>query len=195
MINENTDKENIIVKHLDLNLIIGFILILVSLWVFCNTDITYISLAKIFSITLLFTGVLEIMSSIQNKDFLTEWGFCFAMGILDLLVSISLIILSQYQISTELLTLIMGYFFLYRTFKLIFWSTELKNYTSISCGWVLFGIIVGVILTFLFVWNQPPSQSAFIFLTSFALLVIGISEVYISSVFRKLKPSKLAASL
>ncbi|NWG28272.1 MAG: DUF308 domain-containing protein [Ignavibacteriaceae bacterium] len=195
MINENIDKENIIVRHSNLNLMKGFILILVSLWVFCNTDITYISLAKIFSITLLFTGILEIMSSIQNKDFLTEWGFCFAMGILDILVSISVIILSQYQISTELLTLIMGYFFLYRTFKLIFWSTELKNYTAISCGWVLFGIIVGVILTFLLVWNQPPSLSAIIFFTSYALLVIGISEIYISSMFRKLKPSKQSASL
>ncbi len=186
MNNEYISEANKIVKHWYLNLILGIVLILVALWVFSNPEITYISLAKVFSITLLFTGALEIISSIQNRDFLNEWGFYFAVGILDLLVSISIMILSQPQISTEALILIMGYFFLYRTFKLIFWSTELNNYEARNWGWVLFGSILGVILAFLFLWNQTPSLSIITFFTSFALIMISISENYFAFVLRKI---------
>jgi len=184
MNNENMSEENKIVKHWYFNLLVGITLILVALWVFCNPEITYNSLAIALSITLMFTGVLEIISSFQNRDLLNAWGFSFIVGIVDLLVSISIIILSQPQISTEALTLIMGYVFLYRSVKLIVWSSELKNYTAVSCGWVLFGSIVGINLSYLLIWNQLPTLSIIIFLTSFALIVIGISEFYFAFVLK-----------
>jgi len=187
MRNVNISEGNKIVKHWYFNLIIGITLILVALWVFCNPEITYNSLAIVFSITLLFTGFLEIISSIKNRDFLNEWGFSFMVGILDLLVSISIIILSQPQISTEALILIMGYVFIYRSVKLIFWSTELNNYDARNLGWVIFSSIVVVILLFLLKWNLSISLSTIIFFTSFALLIIGISEIYFAFVLRKIK--------
>lgn len=185
MNNEYIIEENEIVKHWYLNLILGIILILVALWVFFYPEITYTSLAMIFSITLLFTGVLEIISSIQYKDLLNEWAFSFAVGILDLLVSI--VVISQSPISTEELTLIFGTVFLYRSVKLIAWSTELKNYKAISWGWVFFSGIVGVLLSFLFIWNRTFPLLTHLFFTSFALLLIGISEIYFSFVLKKLK--------
>jgi len=166
------------------NLILGIILILVALWVFCNPEITYNSLATAFSLTLLFTGTLEIISSIKYKNLLNEWRLSVIIGILDLLVSI--IVFSMPQISTEALTLVMAFVFLYRLVKLIAWSTELKNYVAISCGWVIFGSIIGVNLSYLLIWNQAPSLSIIIFLTIFALILIGISEIYFSNTLRKL---------
>lgn len=185
MNNENIIEENKITKHWYLNLILGIILILVALWVFAKPEIRYISLAIVFSITLLFTGVLEIISSIRYKNLLNEWRLSIVIGILDLLISI---IVTYYpQLSIETLTLIMAFVFLYRSVKLIFWSTELKNYVAISCGWVLFGSIIGAILSFILIWNQTTSLSTLIFFTSFALLLFGISEIYFSFILRRLK--------
>jgi uncharacterized membrane protein HdeD (DUF308 family) len=185
MNNENISEENKIVKHWYLNLILGIILTLVALWVFCNPEITYNSLAIVFSITLLLTGVLEIISSIQYKNLLHGWRWSLATGILNLLVVIKVIL--KPQISSEALILIMGFVFLYHSVKLIAWSTELKNYEARNLGWVLFGSFAGVMLSFLLVWNRTFHQLTLLFFTSFALLMIGISEIYFSFVLRKVK--------
>jgi uncharacterized membrane protein HdeD (DUF308 family) len=129
--------------------------------------------------------VLEIVSSTQYKNLLKEWRLSVVIGVLDLLVSI--LVISKPQISIEALTLVMAFVFLYRSFKLIAWSTELKNYVAINCGWVIFGSIVSVILSFLLIWNRTFPQLTHIFFTSFALLLIGISEIYFAFVSRRLK--------
>lgn len=188
-------EQNQSFNHWYLNLAVGIIFIIVSMLIFAKPELTYTSLAMVFTVTLLFTGTLEIISSFRNRDFLNEWGMSFIVGILDLLVSISIIILSQPQISTEALTLIMGYVFIYRSVKLIFWSTELKNYEARNWGWVLFSSIVVVILLFLLKWNQTLPLSSIIFFTSFTLLIIGISEIYFAFVLSNLKQSGLAAGV
>jgi uncharacterized membrane protein HdeD (DUF308 family) len=193
MNNENISEENKIVKYWYLNLLIGIILILVALWVFSNPEITYNSLATALSITLLFTGVLEIISSIQYKDLLKEWRLSIVIGVLDLLVSI--IVFSKPHIPVEALIFIMAFVFLYRSVKLIAWSTELKNYVAISSGWVIFGSIVSVMLSFLLIWNRTFPQLTHMFFTSLGLLLIGISEIYFSFVLKKLKQSEPASGL
>ena len=185
MNNETISNENKNVKHWYLNLILGIILISTALWVFCNPEITYNSLAIVFGITLLFTGALEIISSLQYKNLLNASRMSLVIGILDLLASI--IFISQSQLPVETLILIMAFVFLYRSVKLIAWSTELKNYIAISCGWVLFGSIVGVILSFLLLWDRTFSLSTLLFFTSFAFLMLGISQVYFAFMLRKLK--------
>jgi uncharacterized membrane protein HdeD (DUF308 family) len=183
------------VRHWNLNLILGITFVIVSLLVFTNSEITYTSLAMVFSITLLFTGLLEIISSIQNRNLLNEWGLSFIVGLLDLLVSISIMIISKPQISSEALTFMMGYVFLYRSIKLITWSTGLKNYEARNWGWVLFGSIAGVLLSFLLIWDRTFPLMTLLFFTSFALLMIGISEIYFSTLLMKLKLSGFAACL
>ena len=195
MNSEIFNEQNKSVKHWYFNLALGIIFIVGSMLVFAKPEITYSSLAMVFSITLMLTGTLEIISSIQNRDLLNEWGLSFIVGILDLLVSVSIKIISQPQISSEALTLIMGYVFLYRSVKLITWSTVLKNYEARNWGWVLFGSIVGVILSFLLIWNRTFPLSTLLFFTNFALLLIGISEIYFSFVLRKLRQSRLAAGV
>jgi uncharacterized membrane protein HdeD (DUF308 family) len=188
MNNEEFSEQNKSVKHWYLNLILGSIYIIVSMWVFVKPEIAYNSLAMVFSIVLLFTGALEIIFSIQNTDFLDECGLYFPMGILDIPVSISIIIItviSQPQVSTEALTLIMGYVFLYRTVKLITWSTELKNYGTRNLGCIL-ALSLASYYHFL-LYGIEILLNDTLFFASFALLMIGISEIHFSLVLRKLK--------
>ena len=173
------------IKRWYLSLALGFIFILISIWIFLRPDTPYVSLAIFFSIMLSITGVLEIISFLQYRDLLNKWGLSFVIGILDLIVSITII--SNTQISNADLFLTMGFVFLYRSIKLITWSTELKNYKAISWGWVFFGAIVGIVLSFLLISNRAFPPETILFFTSFAFLVLGISEVYFALVLRKLK--------
>ncbi|HSR18457.1 MAG TPA: DUF308 domain-containing protein [Ignavibacteriaceae bacterium] len=193
MNSEKFSEQNKFVKHWNLNLISGIIYILVSMWVFAQPEITFVSLAMVFSITLLFTGALGIISSIRYKNLLHGWSWSLAAGILNLLVVIKAIL--KPQISTEALILIMGFVFLYHSVKLITWSTELKNYEARNLGWVLFGSFAGVMLSFLLIWNRTFPQMTPLFFISFALLMIGISEIYFSFVLRNLIHSRLAAGV
>ena len=172
-----------------LNLAMGFILILASAWIFINPDVANNSFAIVFIITLFLTGALEIISSIHYKKILDEWILSVSIGVSDLLVSISIIIImtiSEPQVSTEALTLIIAYVFLYRSVKLISWATELNKYEAICWGWV----IVGTILSFLIIWNKTFTRSSFLFFTEFGLLIIGISEIYFSYVLSVIKKKK-----
>lgn len=189
------DEPNKSVRLWNLNLIAGITFILISLLIFIKLGITYTSLATVFSITLLFTGALEIISPIQNRELLNEWGLSFIVGILDLFVSITIIIISKPQISSGALTLIMGYVFLYRSIKLITLSDELKNYEAKNLGWVFLGSIIGVILSFILLFDLTFLLSTLLFFNSFGLLIVGISEIYFSFVFRKSKRSELAAGV
>ncbi len=193
MNSEIFSEQNKSVKHWYLSLILGSIYIIVSMWIFVKPEIAHMSLAMVFSITLLFTGALEIIFYIQNQNFLDECGLYFPLGLLDIPVSISIIIItviSRPQVSTEALTLIMGYVFLYRTVKSITWSTELKNYGTRNLGWVFFGFVTGILVSFFLIWNQAFFPMTLLFFASFALLMIGISEIHFSFVLRKLSSDK-----
>jgi len=185
MNNEYISEENKIVKHWYFNLLVGITLILVALWVFSHAEITYTSLSIIFSLSFFFAGLAGIIFSIQYRDLLNEWGLLFAVGIIDLLASITVIL--QPNISTGALALIMGYVFLCSSVKIITWSKELEKYVALYLGWLLFGGVFGVIISSLFLWNGILPALSLLFFTSFALLIIGISEIYFSRVLRKLK--------
>ena len=114
MNNEIISESNLEAKHWYLSLTLGLIFILISIWIFCRPDTPYISLAIFFSIMLSITGVLEIISFLQYRDLLNKWGLSFVIGILDLIVSITII--SNNQISDADLFLTMGFVFLYREF-------------------------------------------------------------------------------
>lgn len=169
------------------NLILGVTYIAVSIWVFSKPEAAYVSFAKVFSIALLFTGTLEIISFFQNREYLNENGFYFTIGILDILVSISIIVISRPQAPTEALTLIIGYVLLYRTVKLITWSTEMKYYDTRNLGWVLFGFVTGTVFSFFLIWDRAFSPKVLLFFASFVLLMIGISEICFSFVLKKLR--------
>lgn len=194
MRNVNISEGNKTVNYWYLNLIQGIILILVALWVFCAPKLTFETLVLAVSIVLLFTGFLEIISSIQNRNYFNKWEFFFIVGIFDLLLSISLTTFSRPQISSEVLTLLMGYLFLYRSAKLITWSTVLNKYTAINCGWVLLGGIISVMLSFLLLCDQTFLPMTILFFYSFGFLMIGISEINFSLILRKLNQTIFMSS-
>ena len=168
-----------------LNLIPGILFVFASVWIFAGWETAYDSLVIVISAALLISGVLEIISSVQYRNFLKGWGLSLFTGILDIFIGIKLILNSG--ISTGGLILLLGIVFLYHSAKIITWSIELKKYEARNWSSVLLGGILGVILSFIYLCNRTFTLQSLLFFTGFALLMIGTSEIYFSSVFRKLE--------
>ena len=77
------------VKNWWLSLILGILYIIVALCLLFAPGSSYIALSVIFSISMLISGIIEIIFSISNRRGISSWGWYLAGGIIDLPGSLS----------------------------------------------------------------------------------------------------------
>ncbi|MCX2744152.1 DUF308 domain-containing protein [Mangrovivirga sp. M17] len=177
------------VKHWYLHLIIGMALLILGFMIISRPLEAYVTLAIYFSILFLFNGVLEIFYSITNKDTIDSWGWSLVMGILDFIVG--LILVSNLAISLTVLAFVVGFGVLFRSLMAISWSLELKKYENSGWGWIMAFAILGLLFSFMLLWNPGIAQMTVVFWTAFAMFSIGIFEITFSFRLKKLKPAKV----
>src|SRR6476659_4569364 len=76
------------VKHWYLPLLIGVALIMLGIWIWMNPASSFIALAFIFGLTLLGTGIIEIVSAILERARLRGWVWKLSVGIINLLLGV-----------------------------------------------------------------------------------------------------------
>ena len=184
MLNETIKSEKDTIKHWYLPLILGIIFIAVGIWSIMTPASTYLSLALLFSVTFFVVGLLEIIFSISYRKQLDGWGWSLASGILSLIIGVILILNPQISIIT--LPLFVGFVVLYRSILDIAWSIELKKYEVSNWGWLLFIGILGVIASFILIWNPLIAGLSVAIFTGIALITIGIFHIYFSIGLKKL---------
>ena len=79
------------VKNWWLSLILGILYIIVALCLLFAPGSSYIALSVIFSISMLISGIIEIIFSISNRRSISSWGWYLAGGIIDLILGIYLV--------------------------------------------------------------------------------------------------------
>ncbi len=173
------------IKHWYLPLILGIIFIAIGVWAIITPEATYLSLALLFSVSFLVIGILEIISSISFRKQLDGWGWLLTSGILGLILGVILIIHPQISIIT--LPLFVGFLVLYRSIMAIAWSIEMKKYKISEWGWLLFTGILGVIFSFILIWNPYFAGLTVAVFTGIALITVGIFHIYFSIGLKKLK--------
>ena len=62
------------VKNWWTSLLLGIVYIIVALWLMFSPVSSYIALSIIFSVSMLFSGILEIIFAISNKKGVPSWG-------------------------------------------------------------------------------------------------------------------------
>jgi len=185
MFNETVKSIKDTIKHWYLLLILGIIFIAVGIWAIVTPAATYLSLAILFSLAFFVAGLLEIIFSISYRKELDGWGWSLASGILSFLIGLILILNPQISIIT--LPLFVGFVVLYRSIMAIAWSIELKKYRVTNWGWLLFTGIVGVIFSFILLWNPFFAGLTAAVFTGIALITIGIFHIHFSIELKKLK--------
>lgn len=185
MFNDTIDSIKDTIKHWYLPLILGILFIAVGIWALITPAATYLSLALLFSVTFFVTGLLEIIFSISHRKQLDGWGWSLASGILSFIIGVLLIIYPQVSILT--LPLFVGFVVLFQSSMAIAWSIELKKYKVSNWGWLLFAGILGVILSFILLWNPLFAGLTVAVFTGIALITIGIFHIHFSIELKKLK--------
>ena len=183
------------VKNWYIPAIIGVLFILFGGYLFSVPAETYFTLTIFFSLSFLFSGILEIVFSVQNKEELEGWGWYLTSGIFALLIGIVLIAKPEVAVTT--LPFFVGFSLLFRSFQGLGFAFELKNYGVIKWGNLAILSVLGIIFSFLLIANPIFTGISLVVITALSFIFVGISAIVLAFQLKKLKtlPGKLRKEL
>jgi uncharacterized membrane protein HdeD (DUF308 family) len=183
------------VKNWYIPAIIGVLFILLGIYLFSVPVETYFALTIFFSLSFLFSGILEIVFSIQNKEELEGWGWYLSSGIFALLIGIVLIAKPEVALTT--LPFFVGFSLLFRSFQGLGFAFELKNYGIIKWGNLAILSVLGIVFSFMLIANPIFTGISLVVLTALSFIIVGISAIALAFQLKKLKtfPGKLQKDL
>ncbi len=166
-------------------LILGIILIIVGIWVFSTPVLSYATLSLLFAVSFFVTGILEIVYAISNRKEMNNWGWSLVGGIIDLLIGILLMALPL--TAMMFLAFYVGFGILFRSVMAIGKAIDLKKLKAGDWGYLLFIGILGLLFSFILIWNPVFAGFTIIFYTGMAFIIMGIFQVFLSLRLRKVK--------
>lgn len=172
------------VKHWYTPLIIGVLLIGTGIWTFTSPAESYLALSILFSISFLISGILEILFAFANKNEMDNWGWMLALGIMTTLIGVML--LARPEISMITLPLYVGFLVMFRAFGAMGTAMDLKNYGVMDWGTLMVIAVLGLIFSFILIWNPVFAGMTIVFWTGVALLTSGVFNVYVALKMRSL---------
>ena len=173
------------VKHWYLPLIMGIVLMIMGLWVFGTPVASYIALSIIFAVTFFVTGILEIVHAVENRKEMEQWGWSLAGGVLDLILGI--LLMAQVEVSMLVLAFVVGFGVLFRSIFAIGHAIESKKRQFKGWGYLLFLGILGLIFSFILIWNPIFAGLTIVFYTGMAFVMVGLFQIILSLGLRSLK--------
>ena len=183
------------VKHWYVPAIIGVLFVLFGIYIFATPLATYATLAILFSISFLVSGIMEIFFSVQNKDEIEGWGWYLAGGIFSTLVGLMLV--ANPGISAVTLPLVVAFTLLFRSIQGLGFAFELKNYGSLNWGNLAIASILGLLFSGLLLFNPVFAGMSLVVMTALAFIFSGIAAIVLSFQLKKVKnfPAKAGKEL
>ena len=173
------------VKYWWVSLLIGILAIVVGVWCIATPDTTFVALIYLFIFGFLFSGVLEIIFAVSNRNRLSDWGWSLASGIIEVVLGLLLMFLPMVSIGLILIYFV-GFWILFRSVWMIAESFELKRLNIKGWGWFLgLGILV-LIFSFIFILSPIFSGIFIVAFISAAFIVYGISRIYLAFQLRSI---------
>ena len=140
------------VKNWWISLILGILYVIVAISLMFSPLSGYAVLSILFSVSMLFSGLLEISFAVSNRRRVSSWGWYLAGGIIDMILGFYLI--AYPMLSMEVIPFIIAFWLMFRGFSSVGYAMDLKRYGTRDWGWyVAFGILA-VICSLIILW-QP----------------------------------------
>ena len=182
-----------VIKHWYIPLLVGVFFVIVSIVAFTSPASSLLTLSFLFALSFLFGGTSEIVFSITNKRQLENWGWSLAFGIITAIVGFLLLI--QPVVSLSILAFYIGFVILFRSVGAISFAIDLKRYGSKNWGGLLVLGILGVLFSFILIWNPVFAGLSIVLLISLSFLITGIFSIFLAFQLRKLhKNSKVISA-
>lgn len=182
--------ENIIgpVKNWWTSLLLGILFIVVALCLLIAPISSYIALSVILSISILLSGIFEILFAVNNKKILSSWGWYLAGGIIDLIIGVYLVFFPL--ISMELIPFVVAFWLMFRGFTLCGYSTDLKRYGTHNWGWYMAFGILAILCSFAIIWQPGIGSVSILYMLSITFLIIGCFRIIFAFELKRLHKNK-----
>ena len=166
------------VKYWYIPLLVGLIFVIVSIVAFTSPNSSLLALSILFSLSFLFGGLSEIVFSVVNRHQMENWGWSLAFGIITFIVGFSLVI--HPALSLSVLAFYIGFVILFRSVAAISFALDIKSYGSKNWGTLLTLGIIGVIFSFILIWNPVFAGMSIVILVALNFLIAGLFSVFLS---------------
>ncbi|MDF2477469.1 MAG: hypothetical protein K0S24_2952 [Sphingobacterium sp.] len=173
------------IKNWYIPLIVGLLSILLGFYTISTPIASFLALAILFSWSFIASGILEIIFALQNKNEVDGWGWYLTGGILYTLFGILLI--ASPLLSASTLAFIVGFYALFKSFQLLSFSFDLKNYGSNSWAWITLFAVLGIIFSFILLWNPLFAGLSLVIWTGMAISIVGFAACLLAFQLKNLK--------
>ena len=177
--NEIVGRAGKIVRRWWLGLVLGVLLVVAGIVVFCNPVESYMALSVMFGVLMLLSGITELGS----RNFFMMRGYSIVGAILDLLLGIFLCVYPQ--VTLVVLPVVIGIWLLWHSFMVIGFGGDLSTFRLPGSGWTIFGgvMILGLMMV---IMPLTVGVAALVFVTGCAMIVAGAVAIALSLKLRQL---------
>ena len=172
------------IKHWYIPFLVGLIFLGIGIYTLTSPLASYLALSLIFSLSFLFSGLAEIFFSIANRKEIDNWGWTLIFGSVTFLLGVLLVM--NPAISKTTLPFYVGFLVLFRSIGGVSYAIELKNYGILDWGNLMLIGVLGVLFSFLLIWNPLFGGMTIVLSTGLALISGGIYSIYLSLKLKKL---------
>lgn len=183
------------VKHWYLPGLVGLFFVIISIIVFMSPAGSLLTLSFLFAFSFVFGGLAEAVFSVVNRKQMDNWGWSLTFGIITFIVGVSLTM--HPALSISVLAFYIGFLILFRSVSAISFALDLKRYGRKDWGVLLAFGILGIIFSFILIWNPIFAGMSVVVLIALNFLFAGLFSIFLSIQLRKLNksPKKLSAKL
>ncbi len=176
-------------------LIVGLIFMGIGIACFFQPADAYLGLAFIFRLAFVIIGISEIVFAISNREEMKNWGWLLVFGILNLLIGI--LMFTYPEVSEQTLPFFIGFLVLFRSIMAISLSLDMKDDGILDWGNMMVLGVLGVLFSFLLIFNPVFAGMTAVFWTGIVLVFAGATSVYFAFQLRKVKrlPKKVSKDL
>lgn len=172
------DKINFAVKNWWMSLLLGLLYILVAVCLMFAPLSSYVALSIIFSISMLISGLIEIMFALGNRKNLSSWGWYLAGGIIDLLLGIYLV--AYPLLSMEVIPFVVAFWLMFRGFTFTGYAMDLKRYGTREWGWYMAFGILAILCSLAIIWQPGLGAFSLVYMLAFTFLILGFFRIMLS---------------
>lgn len=173
------------VKNWYLTLITGILFIGIGIWVMATPIGAFLTLAWLFSFGFIFSGITDIIYSITNRKTIKSWGWLLVLGILTFLIGFHLML--RPGLTALVLCYYIGFWLLFRSIMHIGNAIELKDQGVKNWLWILVLGILGIVFSFILLWNPTVTSIATSFWLGFGFIALGLLQIVLGFGLRKIK--------
>ncbi|HNP17153.1 MAG TPA: DUF308 domain-containing protein [Fulvivirga sp.] len=175
------------IKYWYIPLLVGLFFVIISVVAFTSPKGSLLALSIFFALSFLFGGLSEIIFAIVNRHQMENWGWSLIFGVITLIVGFLLVI--NPALSLTVLAFYIGFVILFRSAAAISFALDIKKYGSKNWGVLLILGILGILFSFILIWNPVFAGLSLVMLIVLNFLFAGLFSIYFSIQLRKLHRS------